>query len=275
MKIAEIIDRSCGLKGRRKANSPGKLLTLWAINLALDPESTTNLEEWIFSTSLPELAKLSAIGDDRDAFYAALDCVCHEDPATGHLVDNTQAIDESLYAKWRDIHPLPKGESEILAYDMTSTITYKNTCPLAEKGYNPEEWRHQQFNLSVLVSKFDYQPLAHMVHPGNHTSMTTMQHVIPRLFDFTIHNGTIIWDRGNTSQKTVLALEGMGLKVVCGIPKISKEVKRIIMMTDEAVARIKISKKSKKVLNECEKNFDEAGDSNLPTENRYYKLFRA
>ncbi|KUK70677.1 MAG: Uncharacterized protein XE11_2272, partial [Methanomicrobiales archaeon 53_19] len=41
MMMPEIIDQICGRKGRRKTNSPGKLLTLWAINRALDPESTT------------------------------------------------------------------------------------------------------------------------------------------------------------------------------------------------------------------------------------------
>ena len=232
MQMPETIDRSCGLKGRRKANSPGKLLTVWAINRALDPESTTNLEEWVDSTSLPELAGLSSKGADRDAFYAALDCICHEDPATGRIVDHTQAIDEALYAKWRDMHPLPRGASEVLAYDMTSTLTYGTTCPLAEKGYNPEKWRHQQFNLSFLVSKVDYQPLAHMVHPGNHSSMTTMQQVLPRLHDFALPGATIVWDRGNTSKKTVQGLEEMGWKVICGIPKISTEAKAAIMMTD-------------------------------------------
>lgn len=232
MHMAETIDRICGLRGRRKANSPGKLLTLWAINRVLDPESATQLEDWIDGTSLPELSKLSPKGVDRDAFFAALDCICCEDPSSGRIVDKTKAIDESLYAIWRNNNPLPKNESEFLAYDMTSMITYGNTCPLAEKGHNAENWRQQQFNLSLLVSKYDNQPLAHMIHPGNHTSMTTMQHVIPRLSDFSIQNGTIIWDRGNTSNKTVNALENMGWKIICGVPKISDEVKKIIISTE-------------------------------------------
>jgi transposase len=111
-------------------------------------------------------------------------------------------------------------------------ITYGNTCPLAEKGHNAENWRQQQLNLSLLVSKYDNQPLTHMVHPGNHTSMTTMQHVIPRLSDFSIQNGTIIWDRGNTSNKTVNALENMGWKIICGVPKVSDEAKEIIISTE-------------------------------------------
>lgn len=232
MQMVATIDRICGLKGRRKANSPGKLLTLWAINRVLDPESATQLEDWIDGTSLPEIAQLSSKGVDRDAFFAALDCICYEDPASGRMVDNTKAIDESLYAIWRNQNPLPKDESEFLAYDMTSMITYGSTCPLAERGYNAESWRQQQFNLSLLVSKYDNQPLAHMIHPGNHTSMTTMQQVIPRLCDFSIQNGTIIWDRGNTSNKTVNALEKLGWKIICGVPKISDEAKKIIISTE-------------------------------------------
>ena len=232
MQMVETIDRICGLKGRRKANSPGKLLTLWAINRALDPESATQLEDWIEGTSLPELSKLSLKGADRDAFFAALDCICFEDPESGRIVNKTNAIDEALYAIWRDQNPLPKNECEFLAYDVTSMITYGGTCPLAEKGHNAENWRHHQFNISMLVSKYDNQILSHMIHPGNHTSMTTMQHVVPRLYDYAIQNGTIIWDRGNTSNKTVNALENAGWKVICGIPKISADAKSAIMNTE-------------------------------------------
>ncbi len=229
MRLPETIDRVCRKKRQKKANSPGKLLTLWAINRALDPESATQLEDWIDGTILPEIAELSIKGSDKDAFYAALDCVCSEDSASGKIEDNTKAIEEGLYAIWRNKHPLPKGEKELLAYDMTSMMTYGKTCPLAEKGYNAEKWRHLQFNLSMLVSKYDHYPLAHMVHPGNHASMTTMQHLVPRLSDFSISDGTLIWDRGNTSGKTVTAIEGMHWKVICGVPKISQDAKDIVM----------------------------------------------
>ena len=232
LQIAETIDRICGSKGRRKINSPGKLLTTWAINRALDPESATQLEDWIENTDLPELFKLSAKGLNKDSFLSALDSICSYDKKSDRIVDNTKAIDEMLYAKWRNIHPIQKGDDEILAYDMTSLLTYGKTCPLLEKGYNAEEWRHQQINLSILVSKHDYYPVAHEIHPGNHASMTSIQHLMPRLCDFAISHGTVIWDRGNTSQKTVLAVERLGWKIICGVPKISNEVKKIVMETE-------------------------------------------
>jgi transposase len=246
LQMAETIDRICGSNGRRRTISPGKLLTAWAINRALDPESATQLEDWIVNTDLPELFNLSSKGLNKDSFLSALDFICSYDKATDRVLDQTKAIDEMLYAKWRNIHPLPKGTDEILAYDMTSLLTYGKTCPLLEKGYNAEEWRHQQINLSLLVSKHDNQPLAHEIHPGNHASMTTMQHLMPRLCDFAISQGTIIWDRGNTSQKTVTATERLGWKIICGIPKISKDAKNIVIETEvsESPANLIPCKKS-------------------------------
>jgi len=39
-----------------KGHSPGKYLTVWAINRILDPESATQLEPWVRTTTLPILA---------------------------------------------------------------------------------------------------------------------------------------------------------------------------------------------------------------------------
>lgn len=230
--IVETIDRICNVKGSKRGNTPGKLLTIWAINRALDPASATQLESWIETSDLPELAKLSKKGYKKDAFLTSLDHVYHQDEASGRPIDNIKPIDEMLYSIWRNNHPLPKNTNEILAYDMTSLIIYGNTCPLANKGYNAEEGKHQQINLSLLVSKYDQHPLAHQVHPGNFSSMTTMQELMPRISDFAIKDGTIIWDRGNTSKKTVTTLERLGWKVICGVPKISREVKEIVENTN-------------------------------------------
>ena len=57
---------------------------------------------------------------------------------------------------------------------------------------------------------------------------------------------TIIWDRGNTSQKTVTATERLGWKIICGIPKISKDAKNIVIETEvsESPANLIPCKKS-------------------------------
>ena len=229
--MVKAINQVCGYE-KKRGNTPGKLLTLWAINRALDPESATQMDSWLYGTDLPRLSNLSKKGVDKDAFLNALDAVCSYDSTSDSFIDYTRAIDEKLYKIWRKNHPIHDGKSEMLAYDMTSIIVYGDTCPLTKKGYNAEKSRHQQINLSLLVSKQDSYPLGHQVHPGNHASMTTMQSLLPRLSDFSISEGTIIWDRGNTSQKTIETLERNGWKVICGVPKISADVKRIIKTTE-------------------------------------------
>ena len=232
LKIVQTINRICGYNNRDITKSPGTLLTIWAINRALDPESATQLPAWLEGTDLPRLAGFLQNIPGKDAFYKALDCVCSYDETSDRILDNTKAMDEMLYSIWRNQHPLSKDASEVIAYDMTSVIVYGDTCPWVKKGHNADEGKHQQINLSVLVSKYDHYPLAQRVHPGNHSSMTTMQELIPRLSDFAIQEGTIIWDRGNTSEKTVTTLERHGWKVICGVPKISKDAKKMVQNAD-------------------------------------------
>ena len=226
--FSETIDRICGSKKKRNGLSTGVLISLWAINRALDPESATQMDNWLLGTELPALAGISEKSLNKDVFLEALDDICMFDPSADRIFDRTRELDEMLYGIWRNQHPLPPGTSETLAYDMTTIVIYGDTCPLTDKGYNPNNDRHQQINLTVLISKYDSHPLAHMVHPGNHASMTTMQGLLPRLSDFNISEGTIIWDRGNTSKNTVTTLERNGWKVICGISKVSTEVKGII-----------------------------------------------
>jgi transposase len=232
LRIAETIDRIVLGQGRRPSASPGKLLTLWAINRALEPESATQLGPWIQSTDLCRLAGIKRAMLGKDTFLDALDSVCSINPESGSLVNHIPRIDEMLYHGWRQKHPLPSGESEILAYDLTSVMVFGETCPLAEKGYNAEDNRHRQIKLAVLVSKFDRQPLGHVIYQGATNSVSTVEELIPRLADFAIQDGTVIWDRGNTSRRTITTIERHGWRVLCGVPKSSKDARALVAGTE-------------------------------------------
>ena len=54
----QIIDGICCSDSGLNGVSPGKLLTVWAINRAIDPDSATMLERWVQTTDLPYLAGL-------------------------------------------------------------------------------------------------------------------------------------------------------------------------------------------------------------------------
>ncbi|RLG27174.1 hypothetical protein DRN76_00245 [Methanosarcinales archaeon] len=59
-----------------------------------------------------------------------------------------------------------------------------------------------------------------------------MKNLLARLNGVSIEPGTLIWDRGNVSRRYVEMVGSMGWKLICGIPKTSKEAKEIISMTN-------------------------------------------
>ncbi|MGI0128821.1 MAG: IS1634 family transposase, partial [Thermoplasmata archaeon] len=149
------IDRICGRDSDPSEPSPGRTLTAWAINRVLDPTSATRLELWTPTTDLPLLAGVSSDTFTKDTFLRALDRVCFDDPSLAQLIDHTAELEETLSGGWRDRHPLPKGEKEVMAYDLTSVLFFGVTCPIATPGRNPDHQNRLQVNVGAVVSRHD------------------------------------------------------------------------------------------------------------------------
>jgi transposase len=227
-----IIDEICCENPNTKGPSPGKLLTAWAINRAIDPLSNTILENWILTTDLPKLMKLTPSELTRETFLSTMDFVCYEDKTANNIHDFTLQIDDAIYKRKRKMHPLKPGETETVAYDLTSVLFFGITCPLAELGYNPDHMQQLQINLALLVSKHDKCPISHFIYNGSRNSLTTIKNLVDQLIKTGIEPGTIIWDRGNVSKDYVNMIELAGWKLICTIPKTLKDVKNIIGKTD-------------------------------------------
>ena len=97
--FVNIIDGICCGTSHVEGVSPGKLLTVWAINRVLDPESCTQLEYWVPTTELPLLSGLKPEEFTKDAFLSSLDFVCYKDDRSGRLVDHSAALDDTFYQK--------------------------------------------------------------------------------------------------------------------------------------------------------------------------------
>jgi len=227
-----IIDGICCQVHPIPGPSPGKFLTAWAINRVVDPESCTQLERWVPTTDLPALLGVEPGSFTKDAFLTSLDFVCYHDASTHRIVDHTATIDDTLYQRWRHDHPLPPGDRETVAYDLTSVLYFGVTCPLAELGHKARRTGRRQVNLALLVSRHDRYPIAHFVYNGSRNSSSTVKNLIARLNDISIQAGTIVWDRGNVSKGHVAEVEGTGWKLICGIPKTSKEACGLVDGTD-------------------------------------------
>jgi len=231
----ETIDGICCQKSYIEGPSPGKFLTVWAINRVIDPESCTQLEKWVSSTDLPILTGIDPKLFTKDAFLSSLDFVCYPDSSSDSIIDHTTGIDDALYKHWRHEHPLPSGDKETLAYDLTSVLFYGVTCPLAELGYNTKGAKRRQVNLALLVSKSDAYPITHLVYNGSRNTASTVKNLLSHLEKHTIEPGTIIWDRGGVSKDHVKNVESSGWKLICGVPKTSNDARKIIEGTGVAL----------------------------------------
>jgi len=240
-----IIDRICCGLPDVDGPSPGKLLTIWAINRAIDPESATQLERWVPTTVLPQLSGIDPNSLTKDAFLRALDFVCADDRSIKRISDLTAKLDEAFYQKWRKENPLPPGERETLAYDLTTVLFFGVSCPLAELGYNPDRIRRRQVNIALLVSKLDRYPIMHFVFNGSRHSSSTVRNLISNLKKAPVEPGTLIWDRGNVSRKHVEEILAIGWKLICGVPKTSKKAKELIIETDVPIWPETLARSSK------------------------------
>lgn len=215
--------------------SPGKYLVTWAINRLIDPESATQLDAWVQSTILPDLAGMDSHDFSKDAYLKSLDAICSQSGKTRRIQSHIPSIEIELYQRWRNTHPLPDQNPETIAYDLTTIPTYGQECPLIEPGSKTHETQLNQLNLSVLTSYYDSYPISHFVHPGSFHSITTVPDLMIRLKELMIAKGTIVWDRGYITSAEIGRVEKEGWKLVCGVTKRTKEAKKLISQTEPSI----------------------------------------
>lgn len=228
LQFVPTINRICGWDSRPGTPSLGQYLTCWAINRVLDPDSATQLGPWVATTDLPLLAGFPDSAFNKDAFLNALDFVCHDEPSVAAKVDHTRELDTALSHHWREEHPLPKGERETVAYDLTSVLFFGVTCEIAEKGHNPDHQARPQVNVGVVVSRHDRSPLFHFTYRGSRNGSGTARNLLVELQRSKIPPGLIIVDRGIMNERIAEEARGMGWHLLGGLTKQLKDVQAIL-----------------------------------------------
>jgi transposase len=207
--------------------------------------SNTMLKNWIATTDLPRLMGVNIAELNRLSFLSAMDFVCREDKTSRQIHDYMHRIDDAIYQRTRRMNPLKPSESETVAYDLKSVLFFGISCPLAELRYNTKHIQQLQVNLALLVSKHDKCPITHFIYNGSRSSSSTIKNLVAQLKNTGIQPGTLIWDRGNVSKDYVEIVEAADWKLICGIPKNSKDVKKIIEDTDVPISPDSFVHKSK------------------------------
>ncbi|MHB8351708.1 MAG: IS1634 family transposase, partial [Thermoplasmata archaeon] len=183
---------------------------------------------WVATTDLPLLTGFPPEAFYKDAFLRSLDFVCHDEPEVAQKVDHTRELDTALSHHWREEHPLPKGERETVAYDLTSVLFFGVTCEIAEKGHNPDHQARPQVNVGVVVSQHDRSPLLHLVYHGSRNGSGTARNLLVELQKSGVLPGMIIVDRGIPSERMAAEARGMGWHLLGGLSKHLKEVRAIL-----------------------------------------------
>ncbi|PWR71708.1 hypothetical protein [Methanospirillum lacunae] len=78
LNVVNIIDRYTTRFETIEGLSPGKYLVTWAINRLIDPGSATQLDDWIQSTVLPDLAGMDVPDFTKDVNLKSLDSICSQ-----------------------------------------------------------------------------------------------------------------------------------------------------------------------------------------------------
>lgn len=232
LRFRETINRIAGRRSSSGLPSPGTYLTVWAINRVLDPESATQLGPWVGTTDLPLLASFPDEAFVKDTFLNALDTICYDEPATARVIDRTRELDLALTARWRELHPLPKGQQEVVAYDLTNVLFFGVTCPISEVGHNPDHQARPQVNVGVVVSRLDKSPLFHFTYRGSRNGKGTVRNLLVQLQSAKIEPGLLIVDRGIMGQRFVTEARGMGWHLLGGLAKSSNEVRVLLDATE-------------------------------------------
>ena len=178
------------------------------------------------------LSGFEADAFSKDAFLRSLDAVCHDEPSIADAVDHSRELDDALAKLWREKHPLPVNERDVVAYDLTSVLFFGATCPLAARGMNHDHQPRPQVNLAVAVSRYDHSPLTHFVYQGNRNGKGTMRGLLATLQHTGVKQGLLIVDRGLIGRQIVDEVRGMGWHLLGGIYRHLKDAGAVLDSAD-------------------------------------------
>jgi Transposase DDE domain len=232
LKFQETISRICGQNSIRFDPSTSSLLSVWAINRVLNPQSASKLPRWVGTTDIPELTGIPLDAFNKDAFLRSLDTVCGSDGSTGEQYDRSADLNKELSAHWRKEHPLPPDVKDVLAYDLTNVLFFGVTCPIAKRGRNEKHERRPQVNVAVVVHQYDHAPQAHFVYKGNRNGCKTVRNLLAHLQGAKVRPGLLIVDRGIMSKTIIDDTTAMGWNLLGGISKGNPGAGPILLNTD-------------------------------------------
>lgn len=200
--LVETIDQV--VPKRSQGASIGMYILIEAINRAVSPTSTTQLEKWYADTCLPSLTGYRAKTFTAQNFWN-----------NTNLSDkDMQTIEERVLKKIIEMYDL---DTSHIIYDATNFFTYIDTMQeteVAKRGHSKEKRNDLKIvSLALMVSPEFSIPLLHETYPGNRSDSqefyVMVQFLKHRYEKLTGKNTdiTVVFDRGNNSEENIELLE--------------------------------------------------------------------
>lgn len=201
--FTDIVDTIC--PKRKQGASTGTYILIEAINRAVAPTSTVNLEQWYSGTCLPKITGLRPSLFSAQNFWNNTSSINFE---------TIQKIEDSLLTKIINSYDI---DTSHIIYDATNFFTYIDTmqdCESAKRGHSKEKRNDLRVvGLSLMVSPDCSIPLLHETYPGNRADatefaimMTALKNRYERITGKKT-DVTVIFDRGNNSEDNISILE--------------------------------------------------------------------
>lgn len=172
--------------------SYGDIIEIWAINRAIDPKSTNQMQDWYRKTVLPYIKGISP-----GKIYSELLC-CSLDKFDKETIFNIHKELNVVLEKEFGV------DMNTIIYDVTSTYFEGEKCILAKLGYSRDKrGDKKQIIIGIVVSFDKGVPIYHFVDEGNISDVTTKLKIDNKIKQFGVENVMMIHDRGMNSKENI------------------------------------------------------------------------
>jgi transposase len=201
------------IKPTRNNMTAGTALMLAGLGRACTVTSKDELSNWARITSLEYLLRSNFAKVDSQHFWDSMDAF---------PVEN---IEKAEFQILQNAFKLFNIDKNSLFYDTTNFYTYIKTtndsCKIAKRGKNKQKRTDlRQVGLALVVTQNDMIPLFHHSYEGNMNDSKVFKGVIGRIKErlknlgADIEKHTIVFDRGNNSQKNLEFLKSLEIHYV-------------------------------------------------------------
>jgi transposase len=137
----------------------------------------------------------------------------------------------TFFLRWIQHYPL---QGDNLLFDITSFSSRAKQIEFLKYGYNRDHEQLPQINMGLLVNETLRLPLYYKLYPGSIKDISTMDNLVRELKSLTIHQITLILDRGFYSAGNLLGLLERSYDFILSLPLTAKTLyEKILVQSSE------------------------------------------